>query len=308
MKYFIFISQYLKMNNNNIPIEKIKFLKEGENNKVDIFSMSQISNDTDFIIKNQKIIEKRCSIKIVVEVDEKEIKNTKFINAKKYKHIEKSKYELIEEKELSLINYALIYDMSVKDLNKGKIVMVDKKNGYYIINTDDNLLYASDFKQQRQYLKMKDSLCDIYFYTEDSDILSKYKEDLTVFERIKDEKYRLKSGKFFLIDSINYNVAKNLDYVSFNILRDLSIDSVQVYYEKDDENGKYNVSSKRTNAFQKKAYLIVNSSLNNYLYNKNIQDLLPFINVFTYEDINYTKTNLKDYLQEKNILKYIKKP
>ena len=81
-----------------------------------------------------------------------------------------------------------------------------------------------------------------------------------------------------------------------------------MYYEKDDENGKYNVSSKRTNAFQKKAYLIVNSSLNNYLYNKNIQDLLPFINVFTYEDINYTKTNLKDYLQEKNILKYIKKP
>ena len=187
MKYFIFISQYLKMNNNNIPIEKIKFLKEGENNKVDIFPMSQISNDTDFIIKNQKIIEKRCSIKIVVEVDEKEIKNTKFINAKKYKHIEKSKYELIEEKELSLINYALIYDMSVKDLNKGKIVMVDKKNGYYIINTDDNLLYASDFKQQRQYLKMKDSLCDIYFYTEDSDILNKYKEDLTIFERIKEE-------------------------------------------------------------------------------------------------------------------------
>ena len=94
-------------------------------------------------------------------------------------------------------------------------------------------------------------------------------------------------------------------YPTLNLLDMICYNSVPVSIIGEDDKFKLNIHD--VNSYEKKGYIIT-QDINTILYDSAIGPLLKYINVYVLVNGSYKKVSFYDYLEDKDILKYIKKP
>ena len=306
MKYFIPYTQILK-NKIDVNEDKIVIAKKNDKEEYSFIPIYAFGNLKKNVLDNFKTIEKNKNVEFMLEIDEKDKNKYNILNIKKYRKNSRNKYILIKNDLINLINFNELNNMSIDELNKGKIVIVKNDKKGLKIDTENNIINMKEsINELRLNLKNNNIVNDIYFYTDDEDLLLKYKDNITSLKEKDNDRYEVIKHKIFIIDSISIDRIRDIDYKSYNLLEQLCFNSIQVYYGSD-YNDKYEVKLKKDNEYQKKGYLITRSNLNSIFYNSSLTSLFKYINVFVLVDGYYTKISIEEYLKDKNILKYIKK-
>ena len=306
MKYFIPYTQILK-NKININEDKIVIAKKNDKEEYSFIPIYAFGNLKKNALDNFKTIEKNKNVEFMLEIDEKDKNKYNILNIKKFRRNSRNRYILIKNDLINLINFNELNNMSIDELNKGKIVIVKNDKKGLKIDTENNIINMKEsINELRLNLKNNNIVNDIYFYTDDEDLLLKYKDNITSLKEKDNDRYEVIKHKIFIIDSISIDRIRDIDYKSYNLLEQLCFNSIQVYYGSD-YNDKYEVQLKKDNEYQKKGYLITRSNLNSIFYNSSLTSLFKYINVFVLVDGYYTKISIEEYLKDKNILKYIKK-
>lgn len=305
MKYFI---NYKDLVNENVNIDKNKlFILKKNNGKVKIYPISVLGDIVDFLLKlDPNRIDNSIKGTLALEIDEKELKDVNPFIVHKYIKIDEKNYEGIENRVINLINYDAIVKMSIKEMNEGKLLTVIRDNNNFIIDENENIInYNRSINETRRMIKEEDVINDIYLYTTNYDLLDKYSDDVTKIRKTN-KKYTILQHKFFAIDSIGVDRVSDLTNETYSLLNGLCYHGVPIYYDLIDDIN-CNVNTKRDINNKQKAYLIMNSNINEIFYNKSILPIIKYINIFEYIDGFYKRISLEDYLKDKNILKYIKK-
>ena len=313
-KYFINYRDLKNDNKLNFEIspynEKLKILQREKDGSIKIepilYFTSYIENIDFFIDMVEK---KRKNISFAFELTKEEAKKYNPLVIKEYEKSNKSYYLKKEEsKEINLLKYNALTNLKVSDINTGYIFVLkyNKNKGVYEIKNTENIISKQSIKQTRQELKQDDIVKDIYFYTEDEELLEKYKGYKIDLIKKGQDKYELKEYTFIAIDSIRSETVNTFNSESYKLLYNLCSNTIP-YYISSEDNYLYEISNIRKNGTAK-IYVILDDALKTILSNKNIDVLLKYINVYSYENGKYTKTSIEDYLENKNILKYIKKP
>ncbi len=306
MKYFIPYTQILK-NKIDVNEDKIVIAKKNDKEEYSFIPIYAFGNLKKNVLDNFKTIEKNKNVEFMLEIDEKDKNKYNILNTKKFRRNSRNKYILIKNDLINLINFNELNNMSIDELNKGKIVIVKNDKKGLKIDTENNIINMKEsINELRLNLKNNNIVNDIYFYTDDEDLLLKYKDNITSLKEKDNDRYEVIKHKIFIIDSISIDRIRDIDYKSYNLLEQLCFNSIQVYYGSD-YNDKYEVQLKKDNEYQKKGYLITRSNLNSIFYNSSLTSLFKYINVFVLVDGYYTKISIEEYLKDKNILKYIKK-
>ena len=306
MKYFIPYTQILK-NKIDVNEDKIVIAKKNDKEEYSFIPIYAFGNLKKNALDNFKTIEKNKNVEFMLEIDEKDKNKYNILNIKKFRRNSRNKYILIKNDLINLINFNELNNMSIDELNKGKIVIVKNDKKGLKIDTENNIINMKEsINELRLNLKNNNIVNDIYFYTDDENLLLKYKDNITSLKEKDNDRYEVIKHKIFIIDSISIDRIRDIDYKSYNLLEQLCFNSIQVYYGSD-YNDKYEVKLKKDNEYQKKGYLITKSNLNSIFYNSSLTSLFKYINVFVLVDGYYNKISIEEYLKDKNILKYIKK-
>ena len=306
MKYFIPYTQILK-NKIDVNEDKIVIAKKNDKEEYSFIPIYAFGNLKKNALDNFKTIEKNKNVEFMLEIDEKDKNKYNILNIKKFRRNSRNRYILIKNDLINLINFNELNNMSIDELNKGKIVIVKNDKKGLKIDTENNIINMKEsINELRLNLKNNNIVNDIYFYTDDENLLLKYKDNITSLKEKDNDRYEVIKHKIFIIDSISIDRIRDIDYKSYNLLEQLCFNSIQVYYGSD-YNDKYEVKLKKNNEYQKKGYLITRSNLNSIFYNSSLTSLFKYINVFVLVDGYYTKISIEEYLKDKNILKYIKK-
>lgn len=303
MKYLVAYKDLSKKEKENIDEEKLVVVKKYREGEFNFFPLKLFSEDRKYILENYETIGKNSAVFIALKIKENEIDKYLF-RVRKFELIEDNTYEEVKDKYLSLINYNMFGMLSLKELNDGRIVILNKDKKYYTIDLEENFISKRNINETRLNLKQKDVFCDMYFYTLNKSILNKYKDDITRLEVIDEYTYAIDNGKLFIIDSIDSSRIYDISNSSYGILRDLTMNSVPVFYDVDTNE----VRLYRKSDYDKKGYLIVKSNFKSLFYSNSIEPLMKYINLFEVDGGDYKKIGLEEYLKDKNILKYIKKP
>ncbi len=311
VKNFITYKDFTE-NCEEIPdLENIYFIRKSKKNKNYYFlPLESFTNEEILaIIKKEENLTYDKKNNLFIEIDD-DLK-TRFdrILIRKYKNIYGNVYEKVKSQndEISLIKYNCISNISNKELDNGKIVTVmpcisDKKH-YYICSDRENY---STLQSRRSELQNMAIASDLYFHTNDTDLLENYKDDLVVFTRIDSNKYELKNVKLFIIDSIPTDRIYNLTSKNYNCFFKIMDRAIPVNIV---ENGNgYNLNIESILDNEKKGYIIMNDIMDYLSYSNDIEPFIKYINVYELIDGVYEKTSLEQYLKSRNILKYIKKP
>ena len=306
MKYFIPYTQILK-NKIDVNEDKIVIAKKNDKEEYSFIPIYAFGNLKKNALDNFKTIEKNKNVEFMLEIDEKDKNKYNILNIKKFRRNSRNKYILIKKDLINLINFNELNNMSIEELNRGKIVIVKNDKKGLKIDTENNIINMKEsINELRLNLKNNNIVNDIYFYTDDENLLLKYKDNITSLKEKDNDRYEVIKHKIFIIDSISIDRIRDIDYKSYNLLEQLCFNSIQVYYGSD-YNDKYEVKLKKDNEYQKKGYLINISNLNSIFYNSSLTSLFKYINVFVLVDGYYNKISIEEYLKDKNILKYIKK-
>ena len=299
-KYFISYQDYKEINDSKI--DKNLYVKRKTKSGLYRFETIILFNDEKFLttLKNDK--------NVLLELKEDELEDYNSLFIKKYNLIDNNLYkeEIYNNKNIKLINYNALIDMNETEINKGDIIFLevdseDKK--YYNINFNFVSLFSrGNIKEIRRNLISENLLSDLYFYTEDNEILEKYDEYLIEIKEELPNKYKVLNNKLYILDSI-----KNSDLVGFNssnylVLDIISENSVPVYIL-NNENNNYDIVLNDVN-YGKKGYYITNPEIVKLLKKQEIKPLLKFINIYEFDDNGYKKIPTTNNMEEKNILKY----
>ncbi len=290
--------------------ERLKILKREKDGSIKIepilYFINYIENIDSFVDMIEK---KRKNISFAFELTEKEAKKYNPLVIKEYeKHSNGYYLKKENSKEISLLKYNTLISLKVSDINTGSIIVLkyNKNRGAYEIKNTENIISKQSIKQIRQELKQDNIVNDIYFYTENEELLEKNEEFKINLIKKGQYKYELKEYHFIAIDSIRSETVNTLNSDSYRLLYNLCSNTIP-YYISSEDNYLYEVSNIRKNGTAK-IYVILDDALKTIISNKNIDILLKYINVYSYKNGKYTKTSIEDYLENKNILKYIKKP
>lgn len=250
---------------------------------------------------------------LMVELSKDEIAKIDPIFIKKFEEkssgLFKKVLEETDKKEFYLINYNCTIGMSPKELDLGNIVAVmpcktDPSKLY--ISADRSKFVESFIDDRREDLKRKELGCDIYFHTDNEELLDKYKEDVVVVKRNEPDKYEIKSHKVFIIDSIpryttvDFTFATKRCYYELCNFKSIPVNIIQ-------EDDKYKLSIHEVDRKEKKGYIINNSNIKNLFCDSGIEPLLGYINVYELVDGYYRRIPLVDYLNKVNTFKYLNK-
>ncbi len=308
IKYFIKYDNFLKRGKlNKGLLSNLYFLRKHghfyfivpvtdcmDKNSIDLGSINNM-------LKNSK------TLTLVVELKQNEIGKYLSIDIIKLEYIHGNKYKKMKAEELfNLINYRGLINLSSLEINKGEIVFVVpcKKNKDYFSLKRDIFSLNKSIKEKRMNLQKQGRLGnDIYFLTNNEELLDKFKDDITTMEIVDDNMYKLLSHKLFIIDSIPVEDISYLRSDSYRVLSEIGINSTSVGIDECD--GKYNLDSVNVENHSKKGYIINND--HNIIYRSGMEQLIKYINV--YELINgeyYKKIPFNEYKEE--VMKYIKKP
>lgn len=215
---------------------------------------------------------------------------------------------ILKEKELGeikLINYNCYKNMILNEINNGYLVSVNS-----IPNKSDvtiEIINNKEYLEDRKKLLCSGIGNDIYFYTEDEELLERYQDEITILEEVNIDMYKILSHKLVIIDSISQDRVNDLNNSSLRALYEICNNSIPINITEKEYEG-YDITLHKSSRISKKGYFIVNFNIHNLMCDSLLFPLLKYINVYELKDGTYSKTTIEDYMKEKDILKYIKKP
>lgn len=263
----------------------------------------------DLVFYADKLTQSKKGIYLMVELNETEVKKINPLYLKVFETLddEENKNILKErnKEEIKLINYNCYRNMTVKELDLGFIVLVNSipNNDKVSIKVVDNNFSFENIKNI-----LSTGLGNgIYFYTEDEELLEKYQDDITLLKEIDIDTYKITSHKIIVIDSISQDRVYDLNNSSLRSLYEICNSSIPINIS-ENEDSTYDIYLHRGDKKNKKAYRIVNFDIQNLICDSLLVPLLKYIYVYELKDGHYIKIHIEDYMKDKDILKYIKKP
>ena len=259
----------------------------------------------DLVSYADKITQNKKDVSLMVELSEEDAKKINFLYLKKFETMDdenKNHLKLLEDKEIKLISYNCYKNMSNKDIEDGYLVLLEK-------SFRDKLsirILSDEFSIDRKKLICSGIGSDIYFYTEDEEVLEKYADEITAIKSCELDLYELTKQKVVVIDSISQDRVNDLNDSSLRALYELCNSSIPIYITEKDNF--YNITFNKVDRCSKKGYMIVDFNIQNIMCDSLLLPLLKYINIYILENDSYEKINIEDYMKEKDILKYIKKP
>lgn len=313
IRYFIEYNELIKDNKLNFEIspynERIKIIKE-QNNKTYLIEPLLVFKD---YIENMdsfvKMMEsKRKNIKFVFEIKEEEINlfNPLLINS--YTLFNGNIYAKNDYSDtITLLDYNSIVSMKVSDINNGNIVIVkyDEKKDSYDIKLTDNVYSKYSISEQRRQLKDENIASDIYFYTKDKELLDKFDKEKVVFKKKNSKEYQLDTFTFIAIDGLKMNVINTFNSNTYNLLYEICSNTIPYYISIRDN--VCEIKNRRKDNY-KKIYVIMGNIFKMLITGRDIKPIIKYINVYEYNNGKYNIIPIVEYMKEKNILKYVKKP
>jgi len=311
IRYFISYKNYIKVGeieeDFNIYNEKLKLFKKNKQGDYRVEPIIYFNGYINDIKSFANILEKnKKGISLMVELNEKEITKFNPLYIKKFNSVEENtniiKKDSIDN-ELTLINYNTYINMNLKESSLGLLVCVtkDNKSDKFFINIKDNMEFIT-----RKFVISDSIQNDIYFYTDDLEIIEKYKNDTTVLKETDMGLYQIVKHKFLAIDSIPQTTVSDFNGACIRYLYKFCNQSIPIY--KNILNNENYEFTTKIDKKKKKLYLLYNLDLKNIIYNPTILPLLKYINIYELDSIGYKKINVEEYMKRENILKYIKRP
>ena len=239
---------------------------------------------------------KRPNISFMIELTQDEaISIPKFL-VKTFDNVSLNRLkEIKQDKEIELLEYDVMDEISFDDIEKGRKVLVHKiNNDSYQLNIFD------DFNFKINAYAIAEG---VYFYTEDKRVLDRFRYKTTTFEKDKNDQYKLNHHRLIIIDSIGEDRISDHDSNTYKYLYSIYNTSKVVYIINDgNQYGLLTIKS----PLAKKGF-ILNESIDNIISNPLLEPLYKYINIYELKNGKYEKISLEDY-KNKHILKYIKKP
>lgn len=314
VRFFINYEDLIENNiiNKNINIYSPNlFIKKRYKKGLVKFDNIPFSNDYNITILNfvRKLNYNKKGI-LMVELTSEEASKFDELLIKKFEIVENNICKKIfdSKENIKLINFVDLINLTEEELEKGTIISlmpcVSNKKYMYVSADRSRLSREYNIIDRRDMLLKKNIGCDIYFHTNDEELLERHKNNLTEIKEINFSTYEIVKNKLFVLDSIN-----NSDLIGFNsnnyyCLDMLALNSTPIFI-KNNVNG-FKISFNEDN-YNSKGYIINSIHLNTLLRNNSIEPLIKYINIYELENGIYKKQNLEDYLKDKKILKYIKK-
>ena len=308
MRYFIDYEEYIKIKeqtDNLLNEDKINLIKKTKDKTYIIEPILYFNDYKNDILNNSTIIKNnKKGIYLMVELNKNELKDYNPLLIKTFNK-KNSRYELVEN-EIKLINYNTYLNLNSKELLSGEnkffvSVIIDKDN-ITLNKIDDN-----DYFKNRKKILKNNIGSDIYFYTDDNNVLNRYENDLTIIEETEIDKYILTKHKIFTLDSIPQNKIYDFNSSSISFIYDVSNKSIPINVL-ELEDGLFELSLEKKDVRSKKVYMIKDFDIKNIMCDSRIIPILKYLNVFEIENGKYKKINIEDYMKREDILKYIKKP
>lgn len=313
IKYFISYKDFINKNIIDKKIDmysnELKIVKKYKDGSIIVTPILYFKGYAEnFLDYADKFCNNKKGISLMIELTKEEANKFDSLYIKKLSTSDDIHFEMLS-KEIKLINYSSFVDMSMKEVNKGnvhKTVSLVPIDGNYFEVDFSKDVYSRNIYEKRESLVSKRIGSDVYFYTDDEEILNKYEDDLTIIREVEDGIYELVNKKVFIIDSIPQNIVADMSNSTIKCLFDFCNKSITVNMIENDDNT-YNLTTNIVRG-EKKGYLFLGTKLNTILYNKSIIPLLKYINVYELCNGNYIKTNIEEYMNQNNTIKYIKKP
>ena len=297
IKYFINYTKYKKLFNKDNVEDRAYIIRRYDDDNYKTYSIDNFKDDRFDIMQIDKFTNM-----IMIELTSEELDKIEEKDIEKYEDINngylKKFYYRYELNDIELINYSVFINMSIYESELGKLVKVTKNNdgSLYISDRIDEFTYRDRNKIQSTGLG-----CDIYFYTENEDLLNKYKDSKTTLKNIDINKYNLEEHKLFIIDSLSQDRVYDFTNETYKRFIELTSDSIKVSISEDNV---IEILEGFSSVF-KKGYIINNSNFSNMLYDPSMAPLLKYINIYELNNGHYKKISIKDYLGEKaNIINF----
>jgi len=248
---------------------------------------------------------------LMVELTSEEASFFDELLIKKYESIEDNICKKVFNKEkvnIKLINFVDLVNLNEEDLKKGTILTLmpclsNKK--YMYISADRSILYNEYNIIDRRNMLLKENIgADIYFHTNDEELLERHQNNLTEINEVAFSTYEITKNKLFILDSISNSEIIGFNSSNYYCLDMLALDSTPVFIK--NNGNSFDISIKEDN-YNSKGYIINTIHLNTLLRNNSIEPLIKYINIYELDNGVYKKQNLEEYLKEKKILKYTRK-
>lgn len=319
VKYFISYEDLLENNSINKELNIlspelfiIKKVKKGEYKFQPLLYFTSIeSNLARYVISlnyNKKGI-------LMVELSKEEVEKINPIFIKKFEQVKDGVYKKVfmdeDMREKSLISYNCLVSMNAQEMDLGEVVAVMRcKSDFeklYVSADRSALVLPNTTKERRDYLKQEEIGCDLYFHTDNEELLDKYKEDVTLLKEVEPNKYELLKHKVFVIDSIPQNRVYDFSNATRRCFYELcNKKSTPVNIIREDDN--YTLTIHDVDRREKKGYIINNPNFKNILCDRAIEPLLNYINVYEFDKGIYKKISLIDYISKTSTIILNKKP
>ena len=261
----------------------------------------------DLISYADKITQNKKDVSLMVELSEDDAKKINSLYLKKFETFDgenKSLLRLLDKdnKEIKFISYNCYKNMSIKDIENGCLVLLENSHrGNLSIK-----ILKNKFSIDRKKIICSGIGNDIYFYTDDEEVLSKYEDEITELKMSELDLYNITKQKLVVIDSIPQDRLNDLNDSSLRALYEICNSSIPIFITEKDN--MYNISLSKVDRSSKKGYMIVDFNIQNLMCDSLLFPLLKYINIYILENGSYEKINIEDYMKERDILKYIKKP
>lgn len=261
----------------------------------------------DLVTYADKITQNKKDVSLMVELSEAIAKKINSLYLKVFETLDDEENKnILKEKEpkvIKLIKYNCYKNMSLRDIDKGCLVLLE--NSYR--NNVSVKRINNIFNVNRKNIVDSGIGNDFYFYTEDEEVIKKYEEEVVELEETELDSYRLTKNKIIIIDSISQDRINDLNDSSLRALYELCNSSIPIYSTMLDGYS-YNLSLKSIDKSSKKGYMIIDFNIQTLMLDSLLMPLLKYINIYEANNGVYRKINIEDYMKEIDILKYIKKP
>lgn len=307
IKYFISYKNLINDNviDKDVDIfkEEFKILKKVNGNEyVELPLLYFLGYKTDLLPFISKVEHRKKNIRFMVELTSEEASKFNPLLINRYETNGNKLKRIYDKDKVELIDFNTLLNMNADEISKGYMVLLTENNGRYEIESVNKEELYKNINKYRLDIKDNNLLSDIYFYTNDKDLLDKYnlKKVSLLSTRFG---YRPLNYNILTIDSISQN--RIIDFLPNTYIGFVSIsnNALPVYIK--DDNG-YSISTKISDG-SIKAYMIIDRNIETIMHNSYLMPLFKYINIYEYKDGRYIKRNIEEYITYSKELKYIRK-
>ena len=309
VRYFVNYEDFLE-SKEELDENKIFIKRKNKNNEYYFISILDYPEYKDNILNNIKTINYKEKGILFVELDTSLLDKFDSLIIKKYEETKNNKYKKICDNKIThLIKYNCFSNIKTKDFRNGHVVALmpclDSKEELFISGDRENLCINTHIRERRNMLHNLGIGCDLYFHTEDEDVIDKFKDQIVSLKETDKQTYKLENIKLFVIDSIPRNRIYDFTNGNYNCLTNIMYGAIPVRI-KELYDG-YDLDIDKILPEEKKGYIITIDEINTLIYSKDIEPLIKYINIYELKDNKYYKTSLNEYLKNINILKYTRR-